>query len=529
MVEKDTKLRFKLCKIFAIAFCLAVSVDAMATYYQASSVPDATRPRPAEITKPAVIEFKGEIQPQLKMYFDNRFEMARRAGVDLLIIEIDSPGGLKQESLEMARKLRDCQWAYTVAIISNEAISGGALVALGCDEILIDPNAKFGDIGEIGFDLEQGAFRLIEPKLESYLSRDARDLAESKGRSPDLAEALIDKDVLVYQKPNPENPDGTPLFQSVRSDSAEKPAAPWQLIPESGPERFLTLSGQRTLQLGLAQGMATTPDALANEFNFPEDSIKVYSLKLTDKVAHFLNNPIVTVLLILFGMVALYIEFSAPGLGVGGLLSGLAALLFFWSRFLAGTSGWLEVILFLGGVAFIFAELFIIPGFGVSGLTGIALLFVSVVLAGQNFVLPATPEQWDQSIGTSFTLMISCVAFLLAAMFITKKMGSIPILNKMILSTEPFASQKPTTDASGKPIPTPHPLVSVGDWGESESLLRPAGRAKFDNRSIDVVSDGAFVEAGVSVRVIEIQGSIIRVTQVDQKVDRKDEEPNSSP
>ncbi|MDB2318525.1 NfeD family protein [bacterium] len=125
--------------------------------------------------------------------------------------------------------------------------------------------------------------------------------------------------------------------------------------------------------------------------------------------------------------------------------------------------------------------------------------------------------------------MISCVAFLLAAMFITKKMGSIPILNKMILSTEPFASQKPTTDASGKPIPTPHPLVSVGDWGESESLLRPAGRAKFDNRSIDVVSDGAFVEAGVSVRVIEIQGSIIRVTQVDQKVDRKDKEPNSSP
>ncbi|MDA7858644.1 peptidase [bacterium] len=516
MVENNTKPATKLCKFFAIALCLAVSAEALGVLYQASSVPDATRPRPTKITKPAVIEFKGEIKPQLKMYFDNRFEMARRAGVDLLIIEIDSPGGLKQESLEMARKLRDCQWAYTVAIISNEAISGGALVALGCDEILIDPNAKFGDIGEIGFDPEEGAFRLIEPKIESYLSRDARDLAESKGRSPDLAEAFIDKDVLVYQKPNPLNPAGAPLFQSVRSDAAEKPTAPWELVPETGPERFLTLSGQRTLQLGLAQGMATTPDALANEFNFPKDSIKVYSLKLTDKVAHFLNNPIITALLILFGMVALYFEFSAPGLGVGGLLSGLAAVLFFWSRFLAGTSGWLEVILFLGGVAFIFAELFIIPGFGVSGLTGIALLFISVILAGQNFVLPATSEQWDQSMASAFTLLISCVAFMVAAIFITKKMGSIPILNKMILSTEPFASKKTSTDSSGKPIPTPHPLVSVGDWGESESLLRPAGRAKFNDRSIDVVSDGAFVEAGVPVRVIEIQGSIIRVTQVSQ-------------
>ena len=113
--------------------------------------------------------------------------------------------------------------------------------------------------------------------------------------------------------------------------------------------------------------------------------------------------------------------------------------------------------------------------------------------------------------------MISCVAFVLAAIFITRKMGSIPILNKMILSTEPLAAQKTATNSSGKPAQTPHPLVSVGDWGESESLLRPAGRAKFNDRSIDVVSDGAFVEAGVAVRVIEIQGSIIRVAQVDQK------------
>ncbi|MDE0935545.1 MAG: peptidase [Mariniblastus sp.] len=518
MVEKNTKLGFNLCKFFATALFLAVTADALGAIYQAASVPDATRPRPAKITNPAVIEFKGEIQSQLKMYFDNRFEMARRAGVDLLIIEIDSPGGLKLESLEMARKLRDCQWAYTVAIISNEAISGGALVALGCDEILIDPNAKFGDIGEIGYDPEQGAFRLIEPKLESYLSRDARDLAESKGRSPDLAEALIDKDVLVYQKPDPKDLEGPPLFRSVRSDAAEKPATPWQLVPESGPERFLTLSGQRTLQLGIAQGMATTPEALANEFKFPRESIKVYSLKLTDKVAHFLNNPIITVLLILFGMIALYFELSAPGLGVGGLLSGFAAVLFFWSRFLAGTSGWLEVILFLAGIAFIFAELFIIPGFGVSGIAGIAMLFSSVVLAGQNFVLPATPDQWDRSIASTFTLLLACTGFIVAAIFITKKMGSIPILNKMILSTKPFSSQNTLTDSAGKPVPAPHPVVSVGDWGKSESQLRPAGRAKFNDRSIDVVSDGAFVEAGVPIRVIEIQGSIIRVTQVDRKI-----------
>ena len=146
------------------------------------------------------------------------------------------------------------------------------------------------------------------------------------------------------------------------------------------------------------------------------------------------------------------------------------------------------------------------------------MLFSSVVLAGQNFVLPATPDQWDRSIASTFTLLLACTGFIVAAIFITKKMGSIPILNKMILSTKPFSSQNSLTDSAGKPVPAPHPVVSVGDCGESESQLRPAGRAKFNDRSIDVVSDGAFVEAGVPIRVIEIQGSIIRVTQVDRKI-----------
>ena len=88
MVENNTKRTQKRCKLFAVALCLAGSVEALGVLYQTSSVPDATRPRPDKITKPAVIEFKGEIHPQLKMYFDNRFDMARRGGVDLLIIEI---------------------------------------------------------------------------------------------------------------------------------------------------------------------------------------------------------------------------------------------------------------------------------------------------------------------------------------------------------------------------------------------------------------------------------------------------------
>ena len=485
----------------------------------ARTVPDATKPRPTEVTKPAVIEFHGEINGKLTQYFKNRFAQAKKFGVDLLIIEIDSPGGLKIESLEMARMLRDCDWAYTIAIINNEAISGGALVSLGCDEIQIDPNAKFGDSGEIGFDTEEWAWRLIEPKIESYLSRDARDLAESKGRPPDLAEAMVDKDLLVYRLP-PED-DKKAKFKSVRVDEANKPDPPWILVEESKAERFLTMSGQRTVELGMGQGSLSTRAALANEFKFETKHLRVYRPTTTDSAAYFLNLPLITGLLVLVGLVAFYFEMSAPGLGIGGLISGLCALLFFWSKFLGGTSGWLEVVLFLAGLIFIFTEVFIIPGFGVPGIAGLALLFASAILASQEFVIPQTAHQWDQTLTTALVMLGTGVGFVACAALISRKMGSLPVFNRMVLAPPPLRdgeddSSEKTKDKNGKPLAAQHPTVSVGDWGESESLLRPAGRAKFAGRSFDVISDGSFVEPGTQVRVVKIQGSVITVAEIDE-------------
>jgi membrane-bound serine protease (ClpP class) len=468
-----------------------------------------------------VIEFKGPIDEKLTTFFNNRFAVARKTGVDLLVIEIDSPGGLKVESLTMARKLRDCKWAYTVAIIENEAISGGALVALGCDEIHINPNAKFGDVGEIGFDSEEFAWRLIEPKIESYLSRDARDLAESKGRPRDLAEALVDKDFIVYTKPNDDDPEnGVAQFQGVRFDATEKPQPPWSMVPESGPERFLTVSGQRAVELTLAQGHQSSREKLAAEFGFELEKTKVLKPNIKDATVYHLNRPFATFLLVTIGLIALYFELSAPGIGIGGLISGLCAILFFWSKFFGGTGGWLEVILFAAGAFFLIMELFIIPGFGVPGIAGLALMFASVFLASQNFVIPDSADQWNKSLTTLVMLLLSGFGFITAAFFITKHFGSLPIFNRLILSPPPEREEDGAKlDSDGKPIPQSHPVISVGDWGTADSLLRPAGRAKFAGRSFDVISDGQFIDPGTQVRVISIKGNIITVAEV------TDEEP----
>lgn len=490
--------------------CIVISLATAVAHGQENSVPDRTRPRPANFERPVLIEFKGEINQRLAGFFNRAMDKAEAKNADLIIVEVDSPGGLKIESLQMARRLRDCD-AYTVVLVQNEAISGGSLVSLGVDEIHIDPDAKFGDSGEIGFDPQQWAWRLIEPKIESYLSRDARDLAESKGRSPDLAESMVDSDHLVYVK---KNEDGEQEFIGVSSSDVLKPDPPWELVPEAKTDRFLTVSGKRAVELGIAQGSASTREKIADELGFELASASICKPTMIDYAVDFLNNPLVTGLLILIGLVALYFELSAPGMGIGGLIAGLCALLFFWSHFLGGTAGWLEVTLFVAGLGFVAAEVFLIPGLGVPGIMGVLLLFASVVLAGQDFVIPNTAEDWNRLFTSVSVTLLSFVAFLVAAVIITKNMGRIPLFRGIILDPDDFSSDEDQAAGESKAQDT-FDSVAVGDWGIADSLLRPAGRVKINGRVVDVISDGTFVEPGASVRVVKINGNVITVTEAD--------------
>ena len=106
----------------------------------------------------------------------------------------------------------------------------------------------------------------------------------------------------------------------------------------------------------------------------------------------FLNSPWITGLLLVLGLIGLYLEFSSPGIGFGGLLAAVCFAIFFWSHFFGNPAAWLAVVLFLLGIAFVAVELFILPGFAVAGLAGAILIIASVVLAIQGFFVPKSPQ-----------------------------------------------------------------------------------------------------------------------------------------
>ena len=458
-----------------------------------------------------------EIGPFSESYLERKLTYARELGADVVVLEIDSPGGLLDAGMSMAETLREVDWAKTVAFVPRQALSAGTFLCLACDEVVVAENGFIGDAGPIFLD-KNFMFRHAEEKVRSDLAAKIRKLAEDGGRPPALAEAMVDRDLEVFKVTHAD--DGRITYMSdAELDSLDDPTE-WQkgaLLQESKLGAFLEVSGPVALEVGLADATINSRAGIAKRYGVLPADVEALDSTWIDTLIIVLNYPSVTVLLFILGLVAAYIELAAPGVGVGGLIAGLCFGLFFWSRFLGGTAGWLEVLLFLSGVCFIAMELFVIPGFGVAGFGGICLVITSLVMAS---------ERWGGSQGVSLngilaSLLTVCVAGVgsIVGMWLASRyFGGLRFFRQLMLEP-PELSPATASIATSTTSSDGMSALAVGDEGTADSMLRPAGRALFNNRYYDVITDGSFIDAGARVRIIKVSGTHITVRQIQADLD----------
>lgn len=462
-----------------------------------------------------LIRFEGEITPLLQQYLYRQLDRAQAEGADLVIVEIESPGGFLKESEEIALRLSDLE-AHTVAYIPSMALSGAAIVALGCDEILMDPDARMGDAGPI-IEGEGGLFEHAPEKFRTDLKAFMRVLAEKKHRPPGLAEAMVDKDLQVYRVKHRKT--GQQKFMSEQELAAED-ADDWEKgepVQETVGDDFLEVTGRRAVELQLAEGHAESREELEQRYGL-KDGLRIFRHTGVDTAVAILNSPLVTGLLFVIGLVGLYVEFSSPGIGVGGLIAVLCFGIFFWSRFLGGTAEWLEVVLFVSGILFLAVELFVLPGFGVAGIGGALLLLTSLVMADLTYNgIPKTMRQLTELTDTMLVIFISGGVFVGVAVVLSRHFGSLPLLNRIAL--QPPAPSGPVgskgTGPSGQAAAA-RANLRLGDCGVASTPLRPAGKARFGNHYIDVVTDATFITKGSPVKIIEIASNQVVVGEMDE-------------
>jgi len=289
---------------------------------------------------------------------------------NFICLWIDSAGGSPTDSMRLAQLLAapSLNRVRTVAYVPKQARADAALIALACDQVVVGPDAVLGGAGAyaLGADEVREATRVIREIL-----------AKKKIRSWSLPAAIVDPNLVVYRYTRL----GITEYM-CEAEAAEQPAADkWQrgeAVTRAG-ELFQAV-GQEAVDCRLATRTAADFRQFKAYYGLQNDPA-LLEPGWADTLIDALASPGLAILLLVVGFVALYAELHAPGMGIGAFIAAVCFVLFFWSRFLGGTAGWLEVMLFLMGIACLALEVFVLPGFGIFGLGGGAMVLASLILA----------------------------------------------------------------------------------------------------------------------------------------------------
>lgn len=476
---------------------------------------EALRETPDTERDPSIrlIRVTGVINTLQESFLIRQIDRALQSGATTMIFEIESPGGELLASINLAQAIADLEdrKVRTIAYVPKQALSGAAIIALGCDEIYMHSAATIGDAGPI--ELKPGGhFERAPEKILSPLRAALKTLAERKGRPVALCEAMADLSLKVFQATNRDSGRVWYLSEAEMAASGGEWIAGPQ-VREANGELLLTLDGRRAHELQIAERPVNDLDDLKVRMGLPA-SLRLRPVEKTwvDVLVFVLNHPLVVVLLFIIGIGSLYLELHFPS-GAFGILSVVCFALFFWSKFLGGTAGWLEVVLFALGAGCLALEIFVIPGFGVFGLSGILLMLASIVMASQSWG-NLEPFADIRQVGlTLATFTAAIVAVGIAGFALSYALPSVPLFGDMVLRPpgETARSLEPRLAPELQPGPGDPFSDLVGERGTAASLLRPAGKADFRGRMIDVVSDGPFIPEGTPIEVVQVSGNRIVV------------------
>jgi len=419
--------------------------------------------------------------------------------VNFICLWIESPGASPADSGVLANFLLTLNPSQvrTVAYIPKEARADAALIALACDQIVMLPKAILGGPGALEISKDNVAImrKLIHDSL-----------APRKGRSWSLPAALIDPNIEVYRCTRP----GDVEFFSPEELAEQPNPAQWEKGAKMPfQNRALKIDGTLAEQMRLANRVVANFDELKQYYGLENDPALVEP-GWADVLIEALGSKGVAVLLLFIGVAGLYFEFHTPGLGIGAFVALVCFVLFFWSQFLHGAPGWLISLMFLSGVACILLEIFVIPGFGIFGLGGGAMLIMSLVLASQVLVMPSNTQQYAEMRRSILLIGGTTIALFAAALMMRRWLPQAPILSHMILA--------PPEDEERESISRRELLIDlhelVGQQGTTTTLLMPAGKARFGDAVVDVIADGDMIEPGKTVEVVEVRGNRVVVREV---------------
>ncbi|WP_432633848.1 NfeD family protein [Brachyspira sp.] len=410
------------------------------------------------------LEFQ-EINRWYAAYIKKAIKKAEDEGASLIILELDTPGGLLSSALSIKNYIIESD-IPVVAHINKNALSAGALISLSCASIYMSDGSIIGAATPVY--MKGNTIEKASEKEISAMRAAMRSSAERSKKNVRIAEAMVDETIIL----------------SKRDDGID-----------SDDKTLLTLSVEEALKVNIADGKANSIIDIIKLRNLSENSTIInFEEEKYDYILRFLINPAVLSALISIGIIGAYIELKTPGFGIGGVISIIAFSTFFFAQVFVGESGFLAPAIFFLGLVLLAIEIFVIPGFGITGILGILGIVAGIFMSfGINNIAQATSVIF-------FSLIADIILIVILARFVLKSKGF-----KNIVALE--------TDTAGY-----HSSVSydnlLGREGITDTFFRPSGNIIINDKKYDAITEGEFINKGVKIKVILVEGNKIVIKEV---------------
>lgn len=459
----------------------------------------------SQTTEPAscvVVELHGEVDFAMSSFTQRAAQIARDAGAQTVVFDIDTFGGRVDSALEISTTITDLREIHTIAYISVKAISAGALIALSCNEIIMREHTTLGDCAPIA--ITQEGPQMLGEKFQSPLRAEFRKLAEYNGYPVALAEAMVSQDIEVLKVTYTDGHYRYMTGKEYDEMTDEERARIYKKQTIVDNTQLLTIHDQEALELGFARQVVASDDELFEMLDVDTADMLRIEFTWSEQFVRFIER--ITPILMLVGMLALYTELKVPGVGLPGLIALICFGLVFGSKIFVGLASYTELALFIVGLVLIILEIFVIPGFGIAGISGIFLLALSLFMASQSFVIPTVPWQVELTKDWLVQFSFVLIAFFAGAVLMAKLLPRSSIARKIVLETQ-LSGKEGFVDRS----------VSYSQYlnarGVTITMLRPSGKAQFGDAILDVISDSGFIAKDTPVEVIQVAGKKLIVEQ----------------
>lgn len=414
---------------------------------------------PAAYERPYLIpklEYQ-EIGPWYELYLRKAMQEAVKSRADVLILEIDTPGGRVDTALKLVNRLLDFE-GDLVVFVNKNAISAGALLSLTGRRVYVSSGGVIGASTPVNIS-EKGMEKAPE-KMVSVMRAEFRALAEKRGRPVRVCEAMVDEELGLTRE----------------RDGYELPRG-----------KLLTLSADEALRLKVSDGTVSGLGELYERIGARKDAVKVFELKTSLRLLDFLSSPVLLGILLSLGVLGLYYEVTHPTWGVAGTLGVMCLAAFFTIQILVANASWQAPALFAVGLVLLLLEIFLIPGFGITGILGILLTVASIFLSFgiSNWVTAL------YTVSASFAFVLAVVILSFRLLPQSKWFRRVSLESAIVrTSAEPIAGK-----------------VEPGAEGKALTDIRPQGIGVFAEAQYDVISESGYIPRGSPLRVTRVEAA----------------------